>query len=48
MNANELFDILDFDSDGSVSRSDLFNTALELGWHWPQAPLYVFTRFSTG
>lgn len=41
MTADEFFDILDSDSDGVISRADLFDAALKLGWHWPEAPLYA-------
>ncbi len=41
MSAWELFDSLDLDGDGALSRSDLRSAARELGWSWPEAPLYA-------
>ena len=34
-----LFDLLDVDHDGSVSRSDLHAAAARLDWHWREAPV---------
>jgi hypothetical protein len=41
MTFDELFDALDLDSDGELSRAELHTAARHLGWHWPQAPLYA-------
>jgi len=37
----ELFDQLDGDGDGRLSRADLHQGAARLRWHWPEAPLYA-------
>ena len=34
-----LFETLDFDNDGFLSRSDLNKSAKRLGWSWHEAPL---------
>lgn len=41
MAADDLFDLLDADGDGSLSRSDLHSAARDLHWHWREAPLYA-------
>ncbi|MCP4657748.1 MAG: isochorismatase family protein [bacterium] len=41
MTADELFDLLDLDSDGQLRRAELWEAARRLGWHWLQAPLYA-------
>ena len=41
MTASELFDALDTDADGHLSRSDLRLAAARLQWHWREAPLYA-------
>jgi hypothetical protein len=41
MNFDELFDILDLDSDSELSRSELNRAARNLRWHWREAPLYA-------
>jgi hypothetical protein len=38
MNIDELFDLLDIDKDGELSRSELHRAARQLGWHWHEAP----------
>jgi nicotinamidase-related amidase len=43
----ELFDALDRDRDGSLTREELFRAAVELGWHWQQAHLYALLDFLT-
>ncbi len=35
----ELFNILDLNKNGELSRSELHGSARRLGWHWKQAPL---------
>jgi hypothetical protein len=47
MNSEELFDALDLDRDGELSRRDLHTAARRFGWHWPQAPLYAVLDFLT-
>ncbi|CAB1077163.1 hypothetical protein D1AOALGA4SA_4956 [Olavius algarvensis Delta 1 endosymbiont] len=37
--ANELFDVLDLNRDGQITRSELHTAAKHLGWHWQEAPI---------
>jgi len=37
----ELFNLLDANQDGELSRTDLHLAAQQLGWHWYHAPLYA-------
>ncbi len=39
MTLNELFDILDSNKDGELSRSELHIAAERMGWHWHEAPV---------
>jgi hypothetical protein len=39
MALNALFDILDLDKDGELSRSEIHVAAKRLGWHWHEAPI---------
>lgn len=39
MTLNELFDILDLNKDGELSRSELHIAAQRMGWHWHEAPV---------
>jgi hypothetical protein len=39
--AEELFNLLDVNRDGELSRTDLHQAAQRLGWHWYHAPLYA-------
>ncbi len=41
MIVDELFNLLDLDGDGQLSRSELHDAARRLGWHWHEAPLYA-------
>jgi hypothetical protein len=41
MTVDELFEALDLDSDGELSRSELHRAARRQNWHWPQARLYA-------
>lgn len=41
MSMRELFDEMDLDGDGAISRCDLHNAALRLGWQWQDASLYA-------
>ena len=44
---NELFNALDLDNDGELSRSELHESARRMGWHWKEAPvLAVLDLFS--
>lgn len=36
-----LFELLDVDSDGRLSRENLYQAALKLGWHWHEARLFA-------
>jgi len=36
---SELFDILDLNKNGELSRSELHEAALRMGWHWHEAPI---------
>jgi nicotinamidase-related amidase len=36
-----LFDMLDLDKDGLLSRSELYQGAKRLGWYWREAPVYA-------
>jgi hypothetical protein len=47
MNTDRLFDLLDLDQDGELSRSELRDAAQRLRWHWPQAPIYAVLDFLT-
>ena len=38
MTIDELFDLLDLNKDGELSRSELHRAAKQLGWHWHEAP----------
>ena len=47
MTLNELFNTLDLDKDGELSRSELHESAQGMGWHWKEAPvLAVLDLFS--
>ena len=41
MTVDELFETLDLDSDGAISRSELHRAARRERWHWPHARLYA-------
>ncbi|MFC1849827.1 hypothetical protein ACFL27_06425 [candidate division CSSED10-310 bacterium] len=41
MNFTELFNILDRDNDGVLSRAELHAAARLMGWHWQEAPLFA-------
>jgi hypothetical protein len=38
---NKLFTRLDIEGDGEISRTELHEAAHQLGWHWPEAPLFA-------
>ena len=41
MNVNAVFDLLDLNNDGELSRSELHVAAKRLKWHWNEAPLFA-------
>ncbi|MRR57300.1 MAG: hypothetical protein EG824_03690, partial [Deltaproteobacteria bacterium] len=43
----QLFDVLDLDRDGKLTRQELFRAARELGWQQPQAHLFALLDFMT-
>lgn len=47
MIADSLFELLDLNHDGSVSRSELHTAAEQLGWHWYEAPLFALLDLLT-
>ena len=47
MTDDELFDELDFDGDGTLSRQELHWAACQFGWGWQQAPVYALLDFLT-
>ena len=47
MTDDELFDALDLDRDGMLSRQELHRVALQFGWEWQQAPIYALLDFLT-
>jgi hypothetical protein len=44
---DSLFDLLDLDHDGKVSRSELHTAATQLGWHWYEAPILALLDLLT-
>jgi hypothetical protein len=38
---SELFDILDLNKNGLLSRSELHEAARRMGWHWREAPVFA-------
>jgi nicotinamidase-related amidase len=47
MTDDELFDALDLDRDGMLSRQELHRVARQFGWDWQQAPIYALLDFLT-
>ncbi|MFH2218764.1 MAG: hypothetical protein ABII68_03770 [Pseudomonadota bacterium] len=47
MDINELFNILDHNNHGELSRADLHESARWLGWHWREAPLFALLDLLT-
>ncbi len=41
MNVSAVFDLLDLNHDGELSRSELHVAAKRLKWHWNEAPLFA-------
>ncbi len=44
---DSLFEILDVNNDGAISRSDLHLAAKRLGWHWYEAPIFALIDLLT-
>jgi hypothetical protein len=44
---DSLFEILDVNNDGAISRSDLHIAAKRLGWHWDEAPIFALLDLLT-
>jgi nicotinamidase-related amidase len=44
---DSLFEILDVNNDGAISRSDLHIAAKRLGWHWYEAPIFALIDLLT-
>lgn len=44
---DSLFEILDVNNDGAISRSDLHLAAKRLGWHWDEAPIFALLDLLT-
>jgi hypothetical protein len=44
---DSLFDLLDLNHDGSVSRAELHAAAARLGWHWREAPILALLDLLT-
>jgi hypothetical protein len=47
MKTDSLFDLLDLDHDGRLSRSELWSAAKRLGWHWREAPILALLDLLT-
>ena len=47
MTENELFDELDFDGDGKLTREEVHHAARHFGWQWQQASLFAFLDYMT-
>lgn len=47
MTDDELFDELDLDGDGMLSRQEIQWAACQFGWDWQQAPIYALLDFLT-
>ena len=45
--AETLFEQLDLDQDGELSRDELYNAALNLRWHWREAPYFALLDLLT-
>jgi nicotinamidase-related amidase len=44
---DSLFEILDLDDDGEISRSELHKAAEVMGWHWYEAPIFALLDLMT-
>jgi len=42
-----LFEILDLNNDGEISRSELHTAAERMGWHWHEAPIFALLDLLT-
>jgi hypothetical protein len=44
---DSLFEILDLDNDGQISRAELHKAAEFMGWHWYEAPVFALLDLMT-
>ncbi len=47
MTSDSLFERLDLNKDGRISRSELYTAAERMGWHWQEAPIFALLDFLT-
>ena len=47
MTPDLLFERLDLNNDGRVSRSELHTAAVRMGWHWQEAPILALLDLLT-
>jgi hypothetical protein len=47
MDEDNLFDELDFDGDGKLTREEVHHAAMRFGWQWQQASLFAFLDYMT-
>ncbi|MEE4606686.1 MAG: EF-hand domain-containing protein, partial [Desulfobacteraceae bacterium] len=47
MTPDLLFERLDLNKDGRVSRSELHTAAERMGWHWQEAPIFALLDLLT-
>ncbi len=44
---DSLFEMLDVNKDGAISRSDLQTAAKRMRWHWDEAPIFALLDLLT-
>ena len=47
MMTDTLFELLDLNHDGHVSRAELHTAAERMGWHWQEAPIFALLDLLT-
>jgi hypothetical protein len=47
MNPDDIFNVLDVNKDGTLSRLEIHDAAKRLRWHWREAPIYAALDFLT-